>query len=793
MPLRSLVASIDLRDNASAALRSVDSSIDGVRDNLQGVDNDLGAVSIATDSFGNTASSVFQAAKLKVSELGDKIAGLEKPLKAAGEKMTAVGKKMSLGVTAPIVAAGGAALLAAKTTEEAYHILARSTGTMGEELEAFHESFRTVFTRVPESADVVASAMGNLNTQLGLTGIELETLTQRTLELARINGIDAATAADELGKVINALGVDLADASSLMDKFAYAAQNSNIDIFELADSLIQSQGAFKALGYDLDQSIALFAQLNMVGAKPRQVIGGLNAAMMKLSAQGAENAEVALQELIVEIRDMEDSAAAGALAAEMFGARVGRNLAEQIRSGTFETGEWVEALRNADGTIEGLAVQTMSFSDRLKVFKNEATMALEPFGIALMDAMTSAFDAMRPVLDALAGLAKRFAALDDGTKRIIIIFAALVAAIGPVLVVVGQVTSGVGSLIGAIGKIGPVLKGAGGAFQAFSTVLLANPIALVIAAIVALVAAIWLIWDNWDEVSKLLEGAWNWLKDTATNIFGGIADAIMGALEWVKDMVVNAAMFVVDAFLQYTPLGIIISQWDEIASFFTNIAGRAIEWGSNIISGLVDGIKAGIQWVKDAIGNIGSTIVNGIKGFFGIKSPSTLMADLGSSIISGLVQGLKNALGSIKDIVGTVFQYGKDIANGLANGISNAAGNALNAVKNTASSIVGGIKDFFGIRSPSTLMMEYGVNIGEGLNLGFEKEMERPTILNQLENIYTPAAAPVASSSSMTFAPVVYIDVQGGDQDIADEIDRQLRRTFDTYARAFMERNARRV
>ena len=55
-------------------------------------------------------------------------------------------------------------------------------------------------------------------------------------------------------------------------------------------------------------------------------------------------------------------------------------------------------------------------------------MALEAFGIALMDAMTSAFDAMRPVLDALAGLAKRFAALDDGTKRIIIVFAAVVAA-----------------------------------------------------------------------------------------------------------------------------------------------------------------------------------------------------------------------------------------------------------------------------------------------------------------------------------------------------------------------------
>ena len=792
MPLRSLVARIDLRDNASAALKGVDSSVDGVRDSLQGVDNDLGDVSTATDSFGNTASSVFQSAKLKVGELGDKIAGLEKPLKAAGEKMTAAGKKMTMGVTAPIVAAGGATLLAAKTTEEAYHIIARSTGAAGEELEAFNESWRTVFARVPESADVVASTMGNLNTQLGLTGIELETLTQRTVELARINGIDAAAAADELGKVINALGVDTADAGSLMDKFAYAAQNSNVDIFELSESLIWSQGVFSALGYDLDQSIALFAQLNKVGAKPRQVIKGLDTAMRKLSAQGAENAEVALQDLIVEIRDMEDAAAAGTLASEMFGT-VGRNLAEQIRSGTFETGEWVDALRNADGTIEALAAETMSFSDRLGIFKNEATLALEPFGIALMDAMTSAFDAMRPVLDALAGLAKRFAALDDGTKRIIIIFAAVAAAIGPVLMVVGKVTSGVGSLVGAIGKVGPVLKGAGGAFKAFSTVLLANPIFLVIAAIVALVAAIWLIWDNWDEVSKLLEGAWNWLKDTATNIFGGIADAIMGALEWVKDMVVNAAMFVVDAFLQYTPLGIIISQWDEIASFFTNVAGRAIEWGSNIISGLVDGIKAGIQWVKDAIGNIGSTIVNGIKGFFGIKSPSTVMAGLGKNIISGLVQGLKNALGGVKDIAGTVFQYGKDIANGLANGISNAAGNAVNAVKNTASNIAGGIKGFFGIKSPSTLMMEYGVNIGEGLNLGFEQEMERPTILNQLENIYTPAAAPVASSSSITFAPVVHIDVQGGDQDIADEIDRQLRRTFDTYARAFMERNARRI
>ena len=241
--------------------------------------------------------------------------------------------------------------------------------------------------------------------------------------------------------------------------------------------------------------------------------------------------------------------------------------------------------------------------------------------------------------------------------------------------VLGQIASGVGSLIGAIGKIGPVLKGAGGAFQAFSSVLLANPIALVIAAIVALVAAIWLIWDNWDEVSKLLEGAWNWLKDTATNIFGGIADAIMGGAGMGQGYggqcrPCSSLMH----FYSIPPLGIIISQWDEIASFFTNIAGRAIEWGSNIISGLVDGIKAGIQWVKDAIGNISSTIVNGIKGFFGIRSPSTLMADLGRNIISGLVQGPEERPGQHQGYRREPFSStGRTSPNGLANGISNAA------------------------------------------------------------------------------------------------------------------------
>lgn len=89
------------------------------------------------------------------------------------------------------------------------------------------------------------------------------------------------------------------------------------------------------------------------------------------------------------------------------------------------------------------------------------------------------------------------------------------------------------------------------------------------------------------------------------------------------------------------------------------------------------------------------------------------MATLVNGIISAL-SGLPNQMVSI----------GTNLVQGIWNGINNAVGWVLDKIKGFGSSIVNGIKNIFGIASPSKLMRdEVGKYLAEGIGVGFEDEM----------------------------------------------------------------------
>lgn len=92
-----------------------------------------------------------------------------------------------------------------------------------------------------------------------------------------------------------------------------------------------------------------------------------------------------------------------------------------------------------------------------------------------------------------------------------------------------------------------------------------------------------------------------------------------------------------------------------------------------------------------------------------------------------------NVIKSIVDLIRTTFQrldlkqVGINIIQGLLNGLSSMLTKVKQKAQEIASSIGDKVKSFFGIRSPSRLMMEYGGHIGEGLSLGLEDSKESVT------------------------------------------------------------------
>lgn len=69
--------------------------------------------------------------------------------------------------------------------------------------------------------------------------------------------------------------------------------------------------------------------------------------------------------------------------------------------------------------------------------------------------------------------------------------------------------------------------------------------------------------------------------------------------------------------------------------------------GGDMIKGLWNGISNLAGWVMDKIKGFGKQIMDGIKGFFGIHSPSTVFAEVGMNLNKGLAKGLDDSAGLV--------------------------------------------------------------------------------------------------------------------------------------------------
>ena len=154
-----------------------------------------------------------------------------------------------------------------------------------------------------------------------------------------------------------------------------------------------------------------------------------------------------------------------------------------------------------------------------------------------------------------------------------------------------------------------------------------------------------------------------------------------------------------------------------------------IQAGIQMTIGLMNGLINAIPVLLNSLPEIISAIISGLMGAI----PQLIM--LGPQLVVGLIKGLLNALPSlitlgpklIKGIVtglkngfSNMVNVGKDLVKGLWNGINDMVGWIGNKIKGFGDSVLSGIKNFFGINSPSKEFAWVGkMNV-----LGLEEGME---------------------------------------------------------------------
>ncbi|TFI13256.1 phage tail tape measure protein [Thiopseudomonas sp. 4R-3cl] len=166
------------------------------------------------------------------------------------------------------------------------------------------------------------------------------------------------------------------------------------------------------------------------------------------------------------------------------------------------------------------------------------------------------------------------------------------------------------------------------------------------------------------------------LKDSIVNIWNTIKNFIVTTIDNIKNGVTNGFRNAVNGAEQ-----IFNNFKTTVKNIFTTIKNTILnlmkidlkQIGSDIMNGLVSGINGAIGKVKDAVSNVGKTITNDFKKFFGIKSPSTLMRDvIGKMLPQGIAVGIEadtdDALEAVDDMNRAILDASQPDMVNLMNG-----------------------------------------------------------------------------------------------------------------------------
>ena len=201
----------------------------------------------------------------------------------------------------------------------------------------------------------------------------------------------------------------------------------------------------------------------------------------------------------------------------------------------------------------------------------------------LGDSAESAGRIITPVLVKLSGALKSLAAwfenLTPGQKEMVVRMAAIAAAVGPVLFILGKLVS----------SFGLVMR----AFSAMSTLMMANPWLLLIAAVIALTV---LIIANWDKIKAFLFETWEQIKRGASNIWNSITGFFTGTFDKIKELAAGAANWVRDRF-------------NALVDFFTGMPGRI----GRAIGGVANLITSPFKAAFNAIAKLWNNTVGKLK------------------------------------------------------------------------------------------------------------------------------------------------------------------------------------
>lgn len=493
-------------------------------------------------------------------------------IEEAGEKVAGVGKKMTIGVTAPILAVGAAGLAAFSEVDEALDTIITKTGATGDVADSLATSFENVGSNTHLELQTVGEAIGEVNTQFGFMDKKLEDSTNYILQFAEINGTDVSQSAIYARQAIEAYDLSYDDLNKVLDVTTKTSQNTGQAVDSLFDSAIKGAPQIKQLGLSFGEGVTLMGQFEQAGIDGNAALSSLSKATVTYAKDGKSLSE-GLGELQDKIMNASSETDAINAAAEVFGTKGGPRMADAIRRGTLNLEDLAKIASESDGAVGETFEATLDPIDKSNQAMNNAKLALADVGESVQISLLPFFEM---AIDALKSFKGWWDSLDQGTKNWIITIAGIIAAVGPVLVVLGM-------LMSSVTKIATGIRVLQGVWSGMTALLAANPFVLVIAGIALLIAGLVLAYNKVE-----------WFRNGVNAFFRGVSDVAVEVFNFMAGYMSNIFGGIIQNFQNFFDAGkrIFTGFIDFITGIFTGDWERAWNGVVNIFGGIFDGIAA---------------------------------------------------------------------------------------------------------------------------------------------------------------------------------------------------------